>query len=58
MKPHVLKVCPFCRDRAASVEGDAPRIYVECHGCGARGPDADTELEAIARWNREPREGE
>jgi hypothetical protein len=51
LPPHVLDICPICRERAASVEGDEPRIYVECHACGARGPHADTELDAIERWN-------
>lgn len=43
-----LLPCPFCGyDKA--FRSDA---YVECCRCGASGPDAHSEAEAIALWNK------
>ena len=44
--------CPFCRASEPYVTdvGDSRWFQVVC-GCGARGPMADPEAEAIARWN-------
>ena len=50
-----LKPCPFCgcKDVLRWHVGhyDKPWI-VECVGCLADGPHADTEKEAIELWNR------
>lgn len=46
--------CPFCASRnvlARSQLGPVTRWAVECFECGARGPTAATEVEAVARWN-------
>lgn len=57
-----LKPCPFCK-----AEGDMlsvwedndyiekMRKYVYCHKCGAQGPRAETDEEAVEGWNENRR---
>lgn len=59
-----LKPCPFCDnadDDMLSVFDDKDYIkkhrwYVYCHECGAQGPRAGSEKDAIDRWNKEVKE--
>ena len=51
MKPHP---CWFCRSRKVDVdclEVDDPYWYVSCPRCFATGPEADTQADAIEKWN-------
>lgn len=48
--------CVFCsKDAALWTEEDGNYIitgsWVECDSCHARGPSAETEIEAAAKWN-------
>jgi len=43
-------LCPFCRDSRIAIVDDVEEWYLVC-GCGARGPVADTRLEALLAWN-------
>lgn len=45
--------CPFCASKISGVvtNGD-DNFYLSCENCGAEGPTAPTEAEAIAAWNR------
>jgi hypothetical protein len=46
--------CPHARTRLCrdvSVVRDADPWYVACADCGAAGPPADTETEALEAWN-------
>ena len=66
MPSPTLRECPFCgRDDEEMtprirIAFDAwtrdckpkPPFYVFCERCEARGPEADTESEAVAAWNR------
>jgi Lar family restriction alleviation protein len=49
-----IKACPFCgaSGEDVSVYGDmVTPYYIECNKCDAWGPNADTEAEAIQKWN-------
>jgi len=51
-----LMPCPFCSKSAALwTEEDGNHTvtdaWVECDGCHAKGPTADSEIEAAAKWN-------
>lgn len=57
-----LKPCPFCGEEEGRTHSDASgynwsrRFWVTCSGgCVAHGPEAPTEAEAIAAWNRSAR---
>jgi len=56
-----LKRCPFCgqskmeRATLAAIEGDPRPHQIVCRRCGARGPTAWDEEEAVKWWNRAPR---
>lgn len=47
-----LMACPWCRSTCLNEDFDEEGWYVECNGCLARGPVADTPEEAEAAWNR------
>jgi len=51
-----LTPCVFCGCEAALwTEEDGNNVvtdaWVECDGCHAKGPSADTEIDAAAKWN-------
>lgn len=54
--------CPFCGNGAGicdnSEAGGPLYIWVSCNCCGAKGSPCVTEDEAVAAWNRRPREEE
>lgn len=43
--------CPFCASRCVDVEPIPQGYQVECHDCGAAGPKAATEFEAVRLWD-------
>ncbi len=61
-----LKECPFCKDEERYVVIEKKIVFVECQGCGSRGPTIDfveeesayslmydkAEEMCIKRWNR------
>lgn len=57
-----LKPCPFCNAHGKDVYVDEfwerydEPYFVTCHGCGARGPCANTKEKAIENWNRRVKE--
>jgi len=48
-----LKPCPFCGDKDVCLSSHITDIcwFVRCIACGAAGPIAPVEDEAIAIWN-------
>lgn len=46
-----MRPCPFCGSHAAGSEAYSHGLCNVVCGCGARGPDAPTEQEAIELWN-------
>ena len=48
-----IESCPFCSSMHVGLEGSTSdsRWFVICD-CGAMGPEADSEAEAIAAWNK------
>ncbi len=56
------KNCPFCKavghevfpDTVMPDVPDGVRYHVGCWNCGARGPAALSESEAVKKWNRRP----
>ena len=46
------KDCPFCGSLDIEPRGCEPPFYVGCNDCGAEGPFADSDEEALAAWNR------
>jgi hypothetical protein len=52
------KRCPFCSDPNNDADivrhdyVDGRRFYVEAQCCGARGPEGETPLVAVEKWNR------
>jgi Lar family restriction alleviation protein len=47
-----MKHCPFCGGTArAAVTHPAPLYAGICEWCGARGPDRESIVEAIAAWD-------
>lgn len=47
-----LESCPFCRSESLFCDVDSEGWYLECNGCGARGPNAKSPKDAEAAWNR------
>ena len=47
-----LKPCPFCGSESLFADIDDDGFYIECNGCLARSPVANTQAEAEMRWNR------
>jgi hypothetical protein len=50
--------CPFCNFDGESVikyMTATPGSFVKCVKCGAKGPDATNEAEAVRLWNLAPR---
>lgn len=47
-----LPGCPFCSSENLLIDRDSEGWYVECNGCLAEGPRADTQAEAERRWAR------
>ena len=47
-----LEPCPFCGERRGATYKGYKWWRVECATCHAEGPEADTEPEAVAAWNR------
>lgn len=45
-----LPGCPFCRSENLLIDRDREGWYVECNGCLAEGPRAETQAEAERRW--------
>ena len=48
-----LRMCPFCKNETGfcitqGLNGDR---VVQCAKCGATGPEADSDQEAIELWN-------
>ena len=50
-----IKPCPFCGSAAQSQQGTPEACFVLCNACGASGPSARNEVEAINKWNDAPR---
>lgn len=51
--PNKLKQCPFCKSKEIySTRKDDFTIVAQCIDCGASGPYALNEEEAIEAWNR------
>lgn len=48
-----IRNCPFCSSDSCEVNSfvDSDRYYVECNSCGAKGPNIDSEKQAILDWN-------
>jgi hypothetical protein len=47
-----ISPCPFCRSKRVEVWVSwHPHHYIECDRCGAEGPMAGSEEDAIAWWN-------
>ena len=53
-----LKPCPFCgsKSRVVCRLYDNDRSWVHCGDCFALGPPRDTQVAAIAAWNRRAEE--
>ena len=49
-----LRECPWCADSVLEVRQSVTSgvQWVTCTGCGASGPEHDTEAAATAAWNR------
>jgi len=50
-----LKPCPFCGEKDEIRHGDRRGTrwaMMYCDECGATGPDAETDADAITAWNR------
>ncbi len=50
---HKVEMCPFCRATQAYLhirKGSA--VQVRCGRCGAEGPEAKSESEAVEKWNK------
>ena len=45
-----LPGCPFCGSENLLIDRDSGGWYVECNGCLAEGPRAETQAEAERRW--------
>lgn len=46
------KPCPFCGNKLTAIMPTETCYYLYCfNGCGACGPVAETEAEAIKKWN-------
>jgi len=48
------RFCPFCGKTDSEVtlaEFEGHKRHVECFGCGAKGPLAETEDQAVDLWN-------
>jgi len=43
--------CPFCSGEAIEFAHDQPNVWVECHECGAQGPEEETLNMASKAWN-------
>ena len=52
-----VRNCPFCNanDRILTIRNvwdlNSGHHKIDCLGCGASGPDADNEAEAVMMWN-------
>ncbi|MHC4560719.1 MAG: Lar family restriction alleviation protein [Planctomycetota bacterium] len=47
-----VKECPYCRSPRTFIQDQTEGMYsIECDSCGATGPSADSEIEAIDVWN-------
>ena len=47
-----LKSCPFCGSTKIELnDPDIPTRWVGCENCGAIGPDAKSDREAVELWN-------
>ena len=44
--------CPFCRSSELSIEKCIEMHWIDCHQCGAKGPDGRGSTEAIRLWNQ------
>lgn len=48
-----FKPCPFCKTNDINLTWkDGFTIVAQCYDCGASGPYAENEEEAIDAWNR------
>ena len=47
-----LPSCPFCGSENLLIDRDSEGWFVECNGCLAEGPRAETQAEAERRWAR------
>ncbi len=50
-RPVSAAVCPFCLSPQVGLLSGAGKWHVHCRHCGASGPAADTDLDALARWS-------
>ena len=48
-----LERCPFCKATQAylHIRRDLRYLQVRCGKCGAEGPEAKSESEAVEKWN-------
>lgn len=56
-RPVKVNPCPFCRGESKvtlTIAGGGQWREVECTKCGAVGPHAATEAEAVTKWNSRP----
>jgi len=53
----MLVQCFFCGDEAVVESIAKVGMYVHCKECGATGPDAEDEGEAVAKWLHHRRPG-
>lgn len=52
-----LRPCPFCGDRDPEITGERGWTWLACTAgtdCTTRGPERETEREAILAWNHRP----
>ena len=47
-----LESCPYCGSESLFSDFDSEGFYIECNGCLARGPAAESRAEAERLWNR------
>lgn len=44
--------CPFCASKNLSTDEISPGWFsVLCDGCGAIGPDGDSQTQAVLKWD-------
>ncbi|QCJ70466.1 hypothetical protein C9446_11760 [Providencia heimbachae] len=49
-----IQPCPFCGSENITLESHSYRtwFYIQCHSCGAKGPEVNDKQTAITAWNK------